>query len=78
MTIHLSIERDLAAGPHKSGRFRCKLRAAKDGPNLFTSTRNAGSVSTAKRDAELLLGEIDWLEAPEGGTIRATAEVEFD
>lgn len=68
----------MAAGPHKSGRFRCKLRAAMNGPALFMSARNAGSVTTAKRDAEELLGEIDWREEAEGGTIRATAEVGVD
>lgn len=61
MTIHLTIERDQAAGYHKSSRFRCALHA--HGKRIFVSTRNAGSVTLAKREADPV--------------VRARAEVEL-
>lgn len=78
MRLYLSIERDLAAGLHKSGRFRCKIASAEKGPNLFMSTRAAGSVTLAKRDAENIFGEIAWKDASNGDAIRSSAEIEIE
>jgi hypothetical protein len=76
MTIHLSIERDRMSELHKSGRYRCKLIAS-DGRRLFMSTRNAGSVASAKRDAEDLFGAIAWRDT-EQQDVRAEATIEVE
>jgi hypothetical protein len=75
MTIHLTIERDRMSEFHKSSRYRCKLSA--NGRRIFMSTRNAGSVTLAKRDAEELFDQpIPWREVdhPE---IRSEADIKL-
>lgn len=73
MTINIYIERDLAAGGHKSSRFRCKLGIGEE--RVFMSTRNRGSVTAAKRDAEDLFGEdLMWRDVDDP-VVRAETEL---
>lgn len=84
MTIHIAIQRDLGAGPHKSGRFRVAVATSAGGPPLLISARYSGSVAKAKMLAEEVFGELTWQDAPIGNAVqagdvtRSTAAVEFD
>lgn len=77
MKINITIEKDLGGRTDTAARFRAKL--AVGGKKLFSSTRAAGSVTIAKRDAEDLLGPLEWRDVSQPGSeIRAVAEIELD
>lgn len=77
-SIHITIERDRQARPSSSGsRFRVKIAAQPGAHPLLVSARNCGSVAKAKREAELIFGELDWRSSAESEDVRMSAVVEL-
>jgi hypothetical protein len=76
VTIYVYIERDLAAGEHKSSRFRCKL-AVPGNMASFMSVRNYGSIAAAKRNAEeLFKRSLNW-HGVDDPVVRVASELEL-
>lgn len=53
----------LANGDIVGGKYQAQLRQAAGG-NLIFFSRRQGKASAAKRDAELLFGPLEWIQAP--------------
>jgi hypothetical protein len=82
-SLYITIERQLEhTRPSSAGaRFRVKVRAQPQAPALLMSTRNCQSVAHAKREAEVLFGEIAWkdeIQTPDNPFVRASGFVEIE
>lgn len=60
-SLYITVERERDSRSSREGaRFRVKVRTQPDGHALLMSTRLCQSVAFAKREAEVLFGELEW------------------
>jgi hypothetical protein len=76
-TIYITIERERENRSSREGsRYRIKVRAQPGGPSLLMSPLPRQSVASAKSEAEIVFGQLDWRETE--GDVRSSAVLEME
>jgi hypothetical protein len=82
MTLHVSITRERSTDSHLQARFRATIHTKPGTRPVFMTASKLGSVTLAKREAERVLGDLEWSEpAPESGwndDTRLVAAIEWE